>query len=204
LIAAILLAAAAAAPPPTYVVERLITVGDETRRVSVFRNGMAVLARNRAAEAGRVLRNKLSPVEMQVVSQVVAECYPEVARYASTGPAPGAGTVELRLAPPGRDPLIVTIDLAAAQTVGVARLMHALDQLEARLGRERVTREDLSDWRPAVGERLELDDGRVVTVVELVGSGDRPVVRVEIGDGPATEYMTEDELRREAVRRLAP
>ena len=200
--AAVLLAVVASTPPPTFVVERVVLVGGETRRLSVFRDGTAVLATGPARGEKHVLRQTLSSIESGVVAQVVEECYPEVARFASVGQAPGDASFELRLAPPGRAPLDVKLPLTAARTLGVARLVQALDNLEARLARETVPREDFSGWQPAVGDRVQLDDGRVVEVVEVLEADDKRVVRVQLGDGPASMFLAEDYLRRAAVRRV--
>ncbi|HUK12681.1 MAG TPA: hypothetical protein VLW17_05205 [Thermoanaerobaculaceae bacterium] len=204
LLLAALLAVEASSPPPSYVVERLVTVGDQTRRLSVFRDGAAVLSSGPEHGERRVVRQTLGAVEQGVIAQVVAECYADVARFPTVGEAPGAGTVELRLAPAGKPALDVVVPLTAARTLGVARLVQALDNLEARLARETRSREDLSAWEPAVGERVELEDGRVVEVVELLDADDKRLVLVRIGDSPSTIFMPEDELRRVAVRRIRP
>jgi len=204
LLLAVLLAVEPAAPPPSYVVERVVSAGGQTRRLSLFRDGAAVLSTGPEHGEKRVLRQTLGAVEQGVIAQVVAECYPDVARFATVGEAPGAGTVELRLAPPGRPALDVVVPLTAARTLGVARLVQALDNLEARLARETRAREDLSAWEPAVGERAELEDGRVVEVVELLDADDKRLVLVRVGDGPSTVFMPEAELRRVAVRRIRP
>ncbi|MFI5167373.1 MAG: hypothetical protein ACHQQS_12170 [Thermoanaerobaculales bacterium] len=203
MIATAVLALVVAAPPPTFVVERVITMGGQTVRVSVFRDGVAVLARERTGEAKQVLRQTLSSAELQVVTQVVEESYPEIARFAAVGQGPGTGTIELRLAPAGKEPLTVKLAVLAAPSLALARVMGALDALEARLSRDTVTREDFSAWRPAVGEWLQLEDGRVVKVFELLDAGDHLVVGVQIGDGPALQFIAEGDLRRAAVRRVS-
>jgi len=202
LIVGALLALVAAAPTPTFVVERVVTVGERTVRVSVFRDGVIVLARGGPGKPNEVLRQTLTPVELQVVSQVVEECYPEVERFAAAGQAPGAGSVELRLAPAGREPLTVKFALLAAPSLAMGRLGRSLDALEARLARDAIPREDFTDWRPAVGEWLQLEDGRVVKVIELLTAGDHVVVEVQVGDGPALQFINESDLRRAAVRRV--
>ncbi len=204
-IAAIVLVAAAAAPaaaPPSDRVERGVTVGGAVTRVSVFRNGVAVLARGAARERPAIVRQPLTDVELQVLAQVVEECYPELARFAPAGQAPVAGTVELRLAPPGREALGLRFPVTAAPGVAAARLMQALDALEARLTRSGVTREDLRAWEPKVGERVELEDGRTVEIVDVMSGDGSPVVRAQVGDGPASVFLGVEELRRIAIRRV--
>ena len=203
MIAALFLAAAAAAgADPTYVVERVVTVGGEVRRTSVFRNGVAVVVREKAGEKKRVLRQPLNEVELQVLTQIVEESYPDLTRLGSVGQSPVEGMVDLRLAPPGREPLFVRFPLSGVQSLGVARIGQALDGLEARMSGPGGIREDLRDWQPSVGDWLELEDGRVGHVIEVAPNGPDFLVRVEIGTGPASIFVSDGELRRITVRRI--
>lgn len=200
--ALLLVLAAAANPEPTYVVERVVTVDGAVTRVSLFRNGMAVLARSNAGREQPVVRQPLTPIEVRVLTQVVEECYPELARSAGLGGAPGDATIELRLAPRDRAPLAIRLPLNGVPTVAAARLGKALDGLEARLTRTNVSREDLSDWEPAVGDRVQLEDGRIVEVLDVVATGDTVTVHVRVGDGPGSLFLSDIELRRLALRRV--
>ena len=148
-------------------VERVVTVGGEVRRTSVFRNGVAVVVREKAGEKKRVLRQPLNEVELQVLTQIVDESYPDLTRFGSVGQSPVEGMVDLRLAPPGREPLFVRFPLAGVQSLGAARIGQALDGLEARMTGPGGIREDLRDWQPTVGDWLELEDGRVGQVIEV-------------------------------------
>ncbi len=199
----VLALAVSAAPDPTYVVERVVNLNGSVTRVSVFRNGVAVLARRSAGQAENVIRQPLSKVELQVIEQVVEESYRELERFDSAGAdTPGPGKVELRVAPAGRTPLRLRYSVATAPSLALARLTQALDGLEARLVQTRVTREDLSGWEPAPGDRVELEDGRVVEVLSVTPAPDRIVVHVQVGEGPASFFVTDEELRRLAVRRV--
>jgi hypothetical protein len=199
---ALALVAATAAPEPTYFVERVVTMGGEVRRTSVFRNGMAVVVRERQGERKHLVRQRLTDIELQVIVQVTEEAYPDLARFSSPGQGPGLGTVELRLAPPEKQPLIVRFPAGTVLVLGAARLGQALDGLEARMSRFAGTREDLSAWQPKVGEWVELEDGRIVQVLEVLPNPPGQVVRLQIADGPASVFMSDDELRRRAVRRV--
>ena len=55
--------------------------------------------------------------------------------------------------------------------------------------------------RPGV-ERLELEDGRTGQVIEVLPNGSGFLVRVQIGTGPASIFVSDEELRRIAVRRI--
>lgn len=203
MIAAVLLAAAAvAAADPTYVVERVVTLGGEVRRTSVFRNGVAVVVREKAGEEKRVLRQPLNEIELQVLTQIVNESYPDLTRFGSVGQSPVEGMVDLRLAPPGREPLVVRFPLTGVQGLGAARIGQALDGLEARMTGPAGIREDLRDWQPNVGDCLELEDARVGQVIEVLPNGPGFLVRVEIGTGPASIFVSDAELRRITVRRI--
>jgi hypothetical protein len=202
MIAALFLVAAAAAADPTYVVERVVTVGGEVRRTSVFRNGVAVVAREKAGEKKRVLRQPLNEIELQVLTQIVEESYPDLTRFGSVSQSPVEGMVDLRLAPPGREPLTLRFPLSGVQSLGVARIGQALDGLEARMTGPGGIREDLRGWQPNVGDWLELEDGRVGQVIEVAPNGPDFLVRVEIGTGPASIFVSDEELRRITVRRI--
>ena len=204
MIAALALAIAVATvpPEPTYLVERLVTVAGEVRRTSVFRNGVAVAVRQRAGEERRLVRQQLTDLELQVIVQVAEEAYADLGRFAGPGQSPGLGTVELRLAPPGKEPLVVRVPAGTVALLGEAHLGQALDGLEAVMAKLSGTREDLRGWQPKVGERVELEDGRVVEVLEVLPNGADLLVRAQVGDGPASIFVTDEELRRMAVRRV--
>ncbi len=204
MIAALLLVAAAAggAPEPSYVVERVVRVGDDMRRTSVFRNGVAVAVREKGGKRVHFARETLDDVELKVIVQVTEEAYPELRRFAGPVDGPGFGTVEFRLAPPGMEPLTVRFPAGSVESLAAARIGQALDGLDAEMARFRGEREDLRNWEPRVGESVQLEDGRTVEVRDVLYSQTGVVLRLQIGDGPASIYLSEDELRRLAVRRV--
>jgi hypothetical protein len=202
-IAVLLLVLGATAPAePTYLVERIITMGGEVRRTSVFRQGVAVVSIERPGSAKRIVRQPLTEVELSVFTQIAEESYVELGRLVSLGQALGEGRVELRLAPVGKDPLIVRYPISGVPPMAAVRVGQALDGLEAALTRLRVSREDLRDWVPSLGDRVELEDGRIVEVLEVLPDGDRLLVRAQIGEGPASIFVSAEDLRRMALRRI--
>jgi hypothetical protein len=201
---ALALALALATPPPTYLVERVITSAGQERRVSVFRDGTVVLAISGKERAEWLARQHLQPAEMQVLGQVINESYDELRRGPFDTQAPGDAWVELRLAPPGRDPLIVRYPLAGVAMQPEARVSQALDQLDKKLSSGPPDRENLDTWMPRVGERVLMDDGQPVEILDVSQGPTGPVIEVRLDDGPATMFFTLDELRRRAVRRLKP
>lgn len=208
-VAALVLGLCAAAaslgqPVPTYLVERVIDAGGESRRVSVFLDGQAVLVRRRAGEEADVRRLELSGAEMKVLRQVVEECHTELQRARPPSAPVGRARVEYRLAPEGRSPMVVSLPLAGVGSAATVRLGTAIDAVETRLVEERLDLEDLSRWEPEVGERLELKDGSRVLIREVMTRGRTVLVRVEILDAPTVAFWDLDELRRQAVRRLPP
>ncbi len=203
MIAAALLVVLVAGSPPSYLVERVVTTGTETRRLSVFRDGVAVLATG-AGEQRRVVRLGLEPVELRSLLQLLDECAGELGTLPPAVPRPGEGSVELRLAPPEREPVVVRHSLAEVPSAAEARLTQALDAIETLLAARQPGWEDLRGWQPAVGDVVELDDRRVVRVVELLAGSETPLARVMVGDGPLTIVFAVDELRRHAVRRVSP
>jgi hypothetical protein len=188
-------------PPPSYLVERVVSSETGTRRVSVFRDGTAVLVVRPRVGEPRLVKTSLTQVEFGALLQVVEEAYRGL-EQAAPSEAPGEATVELRLAPPGHAPLIVRYALSAVPTVGAVRAGQAMDALETRLASPHPTREDLSGWLPQVGDRVELEDGRVVEVTDVLTAGAAPLIRVRVGQGPVVAFFKLDELRRLAVRRL--
>jgi hypothetical protein len=200
----LLLALALAGAPPTYLAERVTTLGQQTRRVSVFRDGTAVVALRDGLAEPTVIRQRLNGVELKVLIQVLEECYDELAGVRAPRDAPGGAWVEWRLAPPARQPLIVRLPQAGTPLAVVVRLAQALDGIETRLVDEPSGREDLSLWFPKVGERLLLADGRTVRVRGVNNSEVGVLVGVEVVDNPIGQVFTLEELRRQAIRLVTP
>lgn len=199
----VLLALVLAQPaPPTYVVERVVTRPGESRRISVFRDGLAVVVIRAPEREPHLVRVALDPAEFEVVRRVAEESHRGLRDSSGEFGAPGAASVELRLAPPGHAPLTLRMPLASVPSHGAARIMQALDNLENRLLNDVPGRENLSAWQPVVGERVLMDDGNVAEVVEMLASTGGPLVRLRLGQGPAAIYLNLDELRRRAVKRV--
>jgi hypothetical protein len=199
-LAALLLAVAVM--PPTYIVERVATAGQATRRVSVFRDGTAVMATREGLGEPTVIRQRLTPIELQVVIHVVEECYDELRRLRPPEYSPGGAWTELRLAPPGRDALTVRLPAAGTPHAVVVRIAQALDGVENRLTAFPGDREDLSQWLPAVGERVRLIDGRVVDIGSVSESSVGLLIAVSVVGSPVGQMFTLEELRRIAVARV--
>jgi len=197
-----LVLAIAALAPPTYLVERVTVSEQGTVRVSVFRDRMAVLARRTGGGEPEITGVRLDEVEYAVLAQVVEECYGELERQPPWPDALKGGTSEFRLAPPGRPPLVVTVPHTAVRTLAAARLERVLDELQRRIQQTPPGAEDFSSWDPVVGERIRLADGREGRVAALLPSSGGVLVQLEIG--PVSEYFTVEELRRRAVKRVAP
>jgi len=203
MLGAVLLAALAVAPP-SHLVERVVTTPQQTRRVSVFRDGTAVVALRQGLDEPHVIRQELQPLELRVLLQVIDETYQDLARLRPPEFAPGGTWVELRLAPSERAPLVVRLPLAGTPHAAVVRISQALDGIENRLLADPVDRENLSSWAPAVGERVRLEDGRVVEVRSISGSEVGVIVTVEVVGNPVRQVFMLEELRRQAVRRVVP
>ncbi len=201
---ALALVLALAASPPTYLAERVVTIGQQTRRVSVFRDGTAVVALRDGLGEPKVVRQVLHGLELKVLLQVLDECYDDLAHLRPSEDAPGGSWVEWRIAPPGREPLVVRVPQAGTPLAFVVRLAQALDGIENRLLQDPGGREDLATWAPRVGERVLLVDGRTVQVRSIEDSSVGVLVGVQVVDNPISQVFTLDELRRQAVRRVAP
>lgn len=200
-----LLAAPTPAPEPSFLVERVVTIGQELRRVTLFRDGTAVVKRRSTAGEETLNYRPVGELVLAEMERAVREIYPEIAKFASMGEGPETGTVEFRLAPPGMPLLSVSISVAAAPSAAAARLGAILDGLEERVLAGKPPLEDLRGWMPAVAERVELDDGTVLTIVSVYESAAGGLtVQVRQGSSPLTSFFDLAELRRRAVRRVPP
>ncbi|MEP0774934.1 MAG: hypothetical protein HRF46_11305 [Acidobacteriota bacterium] len=197
-----LLLALAAAAPPTYLVERVTSDDRGSLRLTVFRDRMAVLARRAGPADPQVTRVRLDELEYRVVAQVVEECYGELARSGQAEGVLGGAITEVRLAPADKPPIAVKLSSTSARLLAAARLERALDELQRRIEQTPVGAEDLSDWEPRVGERVQLADGREGKVAALLPASVGVLVQLDIG--PVSEYFPLDELRRKAVKRIDP
>lgn len=194
--------AAATAPPPTYLVERVVTTIGGARRVSVYRDGTAVLVTTVPGNPPQVRKQRLGPAELRALIQTINESYTDLQREGSMGDAPGANTVEWRLAPPDRPVFRLRLPFAGVPMLAAARLARALDDVERKIVEGGPEREDFSAWEPEQGERVELADGRVVEVLETLSGTLGLVVRVRAADALTSEFFDLAELRRQAVRRV--
>jgi hypothetical protein len=193
----------ASPPEPSYTVERVVRVSGEVRRVTLFRDGVGVVLIRTASGEERLHHTPVGELVSRQVEQVVREVYPEMLRFSAMGDGPRGGEVELRLAPPGLEPYVIRLSLQAAPSAAAARLAATLDALEERVLKDLAPAEDLREWEPKTGERVELDDRTIHTVVDVfdTAAGGR-TVRLRQGNSPASVFMDLGELRRRAVRRV--
>lgn len=198
-----LVLAAAPAPEPSYLVERVVSMGAEQRRVTLFRDGTGVVKRTPASGEASLSVKPIGELVHAQIEQVVREVYPEIAEFAAMGQGPEGGSIELRLAPPGLAPLTIRISLTAAPSASAARLAATLDALEERILTGKPPLEDLRAWEPAIGEHVELDDGTVVTIVTVLDTpAGGQTVQVRQGSSPLSTFLDLADLRRRAVRRI--
>ncbi|HNX50858.1 MAG TPA: hypothetical protein PLS53_03585 [Thermoanaerobaculaceae bacterium] len=193
----------AAPPEPSYLVERLVRVDGQTRRVTLFRDGNGVVVVRDAAGGEDLRHTEVGGLILGQIEQVVREVYPELAKFTSMGEGQGEGAVELRLAPPGETPMLLRLQDNVMPSSAMARLTATLNGLEERILAGKPPAEDLSDWEPIDGEQAEMGDGRIITVLETIGTaGGGVVVRIRFGDSPTSEFVELVDLRHRAVRRL--
>jgi hypothetical protein len=196
--------AATGATSPSYLVERLVSRGGAVQRVSVFRDGVAVLSRPQDGGGRELLERQLNQTERRVILQVVDECYTGLRKAASAAEAVGEPWVEIRVAPLGRDEVRLRLPLLEVKELAVGRLIQALDDLEQMLASQRGPHEDLTGWTPARGEVVELLDGRTVRVRDVLQGSDGTVVQLEVVGSPVSMFWSLADLREKATRRVAP
>jgi len=188
------------ASSPSYLVERLATIDGTAQRISVFRDGTAALVRRKPSAEADVVEHRLGVTEQQVMTQVVSECYAELQEYVPEGEDRGSEWVELRLAPPDREPRVIRFPSGSLRSLNAGRLSRALDDLEMELKSDRNRRDDLSTWQPEVGQRLLMEDGRVLEVSELIEASGGVVYHMTVIGAPASQFWSLDELRRRGSR----
>jgi len=191
------------APEPSYLVERVVAIGGEQRRVTLFRDGTVVVKRTPVSGEASLFVKPVGDLALAQIEQVVREVYAEIGEFSSVGQGLEGGSIELRLAPPGLVPLTVRISTTAVPSVSAARLAAVLDGLEERVLTGKPPAEDLRGWEPRIGERIELDDGSVVTIVAVLDTpAGEQTVQVRQGSSPLSTFLSLAELRRRAVRRI--
>jgi len=156
---------------PAPFLERLVTVGDRTTRLSLFDNRMAVVAvreNNRQVFLRKLL---LDQAEYDIYRAAVRRDLEQVTEGPSSALASdfGQGLIRVTLAP--GDTRRMSYSLASVPDLATGRLVATLDDLEQRVSEVSPSHEELRHWEPRVGDVVELYGGQRARVSEVREEG---------------------------------
>jgi len=203
---AVALLQAATPPPaglraPSVLVERIVTMPSQTRRLTLFDNRMVVLSVREGERRMTFIRHTLTDEEwigyLMALTAEAAHLEGETSSLTpwSAGPV---GTITVHLGGGGRRVLVYSpMDV---QRLDRGRLIAALDDLEALLERTSPSEEALRGWEPRRGDRVEMFEGGIAVVERVRGDG---VLILDFEGSPLIEVLIPDnrELR---IRRVLP
>lgn len=164
-----LLIQVAHAPEP--LVERFVTVGDTSIRLSLFDNRMAVLSVRRRSERTLLRKRSLDEASFAVYLNAVAAL--RDAALAGRGPSSerGIGSAEIRISREGQAPAVVRYSPGTVLDLPTGRLVAVLDDLEAQLRATSESFEDLQQWQPQRGDVVRLYTGDLATIQDVADDG---------------------------------
>ena len=185
---------------PTPVVERFVTVGPRTTRLSLFDNRVAVLSVREGGERALFRKRTLDEQTFAAYVSAVTDAHRAVSadRESSSGRSVGTGTVLLY----GSNDEPATLHYAPGTVLDLAtgRLVDVLDDLEAQLLATPESWDELQSWQPQRGDVVELYTGDLATVRDV--SDDDVVVLRRLRSG-LVEYVPREAWAR-VIRRLVP
>ncbi len=164
-----LLLQVALAPAP--LVERFVTVGDTSVRLSLFDNRMAVLSVRHRDERTLLRKRTLDETSFAVYVNAVAELRDAAAAGRGPSSERGIGTAEIRVSREGRDPVVIHYTPGTVLDLPTGRLVGVLDDLEEQLRTTPESYEALRAWDPRRGDVVELYTGEAATVQDVADDG---------------------------------
>ncbi len=197
-LAAVVAVSVAATTAPRPVAERTLTANGRRTRVALFDNRVAAVS-PRADD--RLLDLRTMTLDEEVfVAYVSAIARDRDLVATSDDPTLGAGTAaaEIRVTDSNGVVHVVTYEIARVAALPLARLVAALDDLEAYVLREAPDDPRVETWSPRVGDVVVLKSGARARVREVRDDG---VVTFEHLDVALIERVPPGQLAR-AVSRL--
>ena len=165
-------AATASGQAPVPVVERMMTDGDSSTRVSLFSNQIVVVT-TRHGEFQDFMRYLTLPPDQYLV---YLETFEKSARELDDRPvtsrvntARAEVVLTLHVGPDA--PREIRFSPMSAAKLPLARIMAALDDLQLQVMESSPSAEAMRIWQPRKGERVELLNGTFATVVEVWPEG---------------------------------
>jgi hypothetical protein len=175
-------------PPPQCprpVVERFLTLGKQTTRVSLFDNRVAVVSMSEDGHQTFFRSRTLSDEEyIGYLAAVVVDETRRRARESHISVESTHGEVLIYRAT--GDPLRIEYSPLEVEDLQTAHLLAALDDLQSTLESIGPYLDEVRNWRPQPGDRVELNNGETATVVEL---RDDEVMVLRHGGGTIMELV---------------
>jgi hypothetical protein len=183
----VFLAAAASSQVPVAVVERTVTRRDVSTRVSVFSNHVVAVTVRVSGKLDFVRRITL-PEDQYLVYlatfQSNAEELGERPIVSRVDTADAEVVLSLNVGP--ESPRVIRFSPMSGMKLALARIMSALDDLQLQVSESNPSTEAMLAWEPKKGDRVELLNGTLATVVEIWEGGlvvlvhDRTYVRESV------------------------
>lgn len=157
---------------PVPVIERTVARGDISTRVSVFSNRVVVIAMRQDGDLNFTQRMTL-PEEQYMVYlatfQTNAEELDERPIVSRVDTADAEVVLTLHVGPEA--PRMIRFSPLSGMKLPLARIMGALDDLQAQVLEASPSAEAMDGWEPQKGDRVELLNGSLATVVEVWADG---------------------------------
>ncbi len=166
------IAGTASGQAPVPVVERIITEGDSSTRVSLFSNQVVVVTTSRG-DTQDFMRYLTLPADQYLVYM---ETFEKSARELDDKPITSRvntsrAEVVLTLHVGPDSPREIRFSPMSAAKLPLARIMAALDDLQLQVFEASPSTEAMRTWQPKKGERVELLNGTFAIVVEVWPEG---------------------------------
>lgn len=165
-------AATASGQAPVPVVERTVTQGDVSTRVSLFSNRVLVVSVRRGGEHDFMRRITLSENQYMVYLGSLITAAEELDQQpisSQVDTSTAEVVISLHIGPDA--PRMIRFSPMSIVKLPLARIQGALDDLQLQVLEASPSAEAMRTWEPARGDRVELMNGATATVVEVWPEG---------------------------------
>jgi hypothetical protein len=189
-----LVAGMAFAQAPVPVAERVVTERNLATRVTLFSNGAIVVSMRRDERQDFLRRITLPDDQYMVYLVALQKNAEELGKEPiSSDVSTSTATVQLTLHVGPDAPLLLRFSPMAVVSLPLSRIQGALDDLERIVLEASPSSEEIRNWTPKSGDRVQLMTGGFARVVEVLPEG---VVVLEHEDTFIREMVPTDALDR--------